>query len=402
MSADEFSRIGRITMGIDCEDGANETLVFLWGVLTAHHSPGGKWNSRLMAAAQFIRVQYIVTLCLKSVTRPSQSGEDEETTRARRGLAAHASCDMVPLRAFARMLTSTTWRRDQPDAAAIAAIIEERKSSLLPDSVKLRVAVGETTGYVSSYVAAGSEAPRWARGQVRNIIAGVTRSARSIAQEDMSIDSTFYKYAVSALVHDTLISPGAQAVAKSAGVVWLVPQISYAEPASEKSASASGITTVWKKIFGDTKISADKLTYGAAHPKYFTCASDVHVLATRPVTRDIFDLVQRLSKFEHPIPSLLAPPPPAAFPNYAAVDAIFSKRFAELKFANVKLDERQRRRQLYTISICIPLHEMTEENAEAIAAATARCDALYSANYFIALVTEHVATLVIQFSFLSQ
>lgn len=369
VAADEFVRTGRITLALDCEDGSVETLVFLWHVL-ATARPG----SRLMAAAQKVRMQYVVTLCLKAVTRPSQSNggedvEDEETKARRRGLAAHACCDMVPLLAFARMLREGGAGAAESDA--VRAIVDERQKWLLTDEAvasKLRVAVGETTGYVKSYVAPRERAQREARAEVRSVVTPLFKSARLVSAEDMTVESGFYKFASSALVHDTLVSPAAQAVAREAGVEWLVPQLVYASKSSGGRA---------------------RLSYGVPHPDYVACDQSVAACPVKPVPRTVARVVDHLAKFEHPIPLLRGPPSDvaAAFPIARSVaDAL--EPALKSQFAG--------RRASTLVTVCIPLHDVTRERAEELAAELIDSPVLMSVSASVEVVTEHVATLVLQ------
>jgi hypothetical protein len=329
-------------------------------------------------------MQYAATICLKSVSRSAQSDDrdDDEAVR-RRGWAAHACCDMVPLVALRRMITAgaTLSERSENDAlAAVDAIIAERKEFMLPASVasRLRTVVGETTGYVRSYVPAGAPREmRSARAQARKIVAGIFRSARLVATDDMTLDdSGFYKFADSALVHDTLISESARAVARKSGADWLVPQIVYAV----RAISGSSATT-----------------YGAPHARYMLCAPGIVAYPVRPVTRDVTRLISSLSKFEHPVPAL-APPPrdlKAGFPNYGDVSAILGRDI-------VLGDERTDRAisKCSRVTACVPLHADTQQTARQLAEdLVGSRSSLLAAKFFISAVTENVGTLTIDMFF---
>jgi hypothetical protein len=175
VNADEFARIARITMALDCEDGAVETLMFLWEILRTRWS-----RSRVLAKASEIRKRFVVTVCLKAVTRPAESGDTSKHTNARRGLAAHASCDMIPIFRFAKMLERGRCKPE--DRAAIEAIIQERS---LTENPKLdrRSVIGETTGYVCSYVHPTNAKPStWAKTEIRRILGHVIRKARLVSK----------------------------------------------------------------------------------------------------------------------------------------------------------------------------------------------------------------------------
>lgn len=331
-TADEFVRTGRITFALDCEDGAVETLVFLWHVLVDEPS------CPLMETARAVRMQYVVTICLKAVTRPAESDESAAAT-----LAAHASCDMVPLLHMRKML-----------GGVFSDIADERH--LKESGMKLRTVVGETTGYVRPYLKPGEGGDVFSRKAVRDLVTEIFESARLVSAEDLSVGSGFYKYAVSALVHDTLVSPAAQKAAQKAGVHWLVPQIVY--------------------VAGKTK------TYGVPHEEYVMCSENVTAVAVKPVSLAVADLIAHLSKFEHPIPPLKIADE-ASFPNYRAVKDILRE------FSGGGAGDSD-------VIACVPLHEMDESSATRLAIALRESGKRVKA--FVELVAEDVATVVLHVS----
>jgi len=357
VAAEEFVRTGALTLTIDCEDGSVMVLVFLWHALV--DAP----RTRCMRMAQRVRAQYVVTLCLKSVTRPSQSNGNGCAHPPEAGLAAHACCDMVPIRALESMLGSE-------GGSVIRAIAEERSALLLPESVaaRLRVVVGETTGYVQSHVTAPASSEARAAAKA---IARPFRAARLVAAEDLAAGSTFYRYAASALVHDTLISPAARRLAEEAGAAWLVPQIVYA-------------------------LRRPGLTYGAPHAAYVAASPDVVAYAVGPLTRQVADVIARLAKFEHPVPPLGAPRPPVESPSWGA---------ATRAAGAINSDARWRRRRAPAaredvVTVCVPLRSVTDDSARELARAMEACSpSLAGARAFVEAVTDDVATLVLRLDF---
>ena len=383
-AADEFVRTGRITYALDCEDGAVETLVFLWHVL-ADASP----VTRVLAMARRVRMQYVVTLCLKAVTRPSQSGDDESKSSTR-SLAAHACCDMIPLYAMRRMI------RDGENAAgaraAIDAIIEERKATLLPEKIAsgLRVAVGETTGYIQPYIgptgagcSPGTVGPTGAgypegtvgmsrelRKELRGAIAQyIPSSVRTVSMEDVSVDSSFYRYAVSALVHDTATSSS-----------WPMPQIVYVA----------------------TKKGATEPTYGAPHADYVRLgpgeaggSSSIGVLAVSPVPAKVMATIAELAKFEHPVPPLSAPSLSTPEASKIADRILRAVAHAGQKTTKKTTKVVQRTR----LTLCAPLHEFDATKIDDLAKALRERVAPKCTRtaVFVEPITEFLATVVFIF-----
>lgn len=320
-----------------------------------------------MAMARKIRMNYVVTLCLKAVTKAAHD-EDQATGghhhHGARSLGAHASCDMIPLVAFALMLErGPASSHSKHDKAAVAAILRERQKHLIADEAvasKLRTVVGETTGYVKSYVTKREIVPREVRTAMKTLVSRTFRSVKVVATEDLTVGSAFYKYAVSALVHDTLVSPGARSVARAAGVDWLIPQVAYGIGGS----------------------------YGVPHSEYVLGArEDLAIYAAPPVTDKVALVMDCLGKFEHPIPSL-APPPasPSAYPNYSAVMSVLKE---------LERGAGAEGPPGHDVVVCVPLHEVDVSTARQLAASMKEETKFRSVAVDIEPVTRHTATLVL-------
>jgi hypothetical protein len=352
VAADEFVRTGRISMALDCEDGSVETLIFLWYILQLAAAS----SFRCLAMAYQIRLQYVVTVCLKSVTRSSHS--NGLVGGHGRRLAAHACCDMVPLRALARML--------KDESPAINALIAERGDALL-NVPNLRVVVGETTGNARSYVSPCLDAKQYdvAYSHTRSMIHQVFASARIVSVEDLSVESGFYYYAVSALVHDTLISPAAKRAARVAGAKWMVPQLVY--------------------VLGDR--------CGVPHATYVRCSPEMNAIAVRPLSLETARVVRRLAKFEHPIPQLAQPPSVRSFSNYAML--------ATSSLLASGIDTRDAAKGASSwITVCIPLHTIrSRETLDYLAKIITSDPLLVYCRVTIDVVTEYVATLTLHLAF---
>jgi hypothetical protein len=192
-------------------------------------------------------------------------------------------------------------------------------------------------------------------------------------QEDLSKGSQFYAYAVSALVHDTLISTAAQKVAHDAGVAWLVPQV----------------------VYGTRDATTDSTTYGIPHNTYVINAQseDDKCIAfpANPVTHVVFAAISNLSKFEHPVPAL--PKPPAApsssvYPNYDDVMMHLNKtKKPKAVPANSDCE---------WITVCMPLHDMSKNRAQSVAEALDAEPNVKAVRIAIVPITDRIAMVLLK------
>jgi hypothetical protein len=290
-NTDEFSRLCRLVKCGDCEDGSLEAAMVLWDILTASSGPGGgRWTTGVMELMREIRRRYVVVVTLKAVTRPSQQQVSEPSTPTKNkeggcscggkggvaSYAAHACCDMVPLWWLTQLLASGKAGKDSIEVLAMRELAKERGTKVQPR----RVIVGESTGVVTPFVETRDAAPRWARKVAREMFGISIPGVKVVCREDMTVGSTFYRYAMSGLVHDTLISPAVAALARAHGVEWLCPQVIYAS-------------------------KGDKT--GILHTEYTACTGTASANPIRPPTMGEWNTIMSLEKFEHPIPHIACP-----------------------------------------------------------------------------------------------
>jgi hypothetical protein len=395
--ADEFTRTIMLTLALDCEDGSNAATIFLRDVLTAE-SANGKWTSELMVAASTVRAQYITTISLKAVTRAAESEHKREAQPSLipKFFAAHACCDMIPIVSLSEMIKRSGWRT--LDADAIDAIINERKSSLIPGNKNLRIVVGESTGFVSSYVPNHMVLQSWGKESARSILSGLFKSARFVAKEDLMSGSSFYAYTVSALVVDTSFSKAALAVANKRNVAWLVPQIVYAITSNKQTTVKTGIT---QKCF----------KYGVDHRDYVKNTDDICALCVKPVSKQMMDIMVHLSKYEHPIPPIELPGADSSvlFPTYKNVlkelsrlDCLQTTTTAAGAQPKAKYCGKMAKAEETPgteVTICINARDLSEEPVKVFVEAALKNEKLLRLNYSLKFITKTVGILVLVMRF---
>lgn len=123
------------------------------------------------------------------------------------------------------------------------------------------------------------------------------------------------------------------------------------------------------------------------------CDRKVVAFAVKPVTRPVTEVIDQLSKFEHPIPPLAPPPasPEKSFPNFSAVRDILSRKLPAI---NRPLTGKSAGDRTADVTICVPLYDVSPEKADQLAEALHSSPHVISAKFDIASVTEHVATLI--------
>jgi hypothetical protein len=341
VGSDEFSRILRIVRCSDCEDCSCEACMVLWDILIAASAPGGRWRSEAVARLQAVRRLYVATVTLKSVTRPAESSTVTTTTSKSRQptLAAHACCDLVPLHLLRRMLAAdpSATQHSRAAVAALDAIATERGSSSPYAQPPTRVVVGEGTGIVLSYVRPQHVYQPWAKAAAKRLLKGVLPNARIVSCENLAVDSAFYKYTVSALVHDTIISGAARDVARRSGDAWILPQVVYH----------------WVEGSGGT--ARPQATKGCPHAAYVVGAAGVTAVAAPPVPARIMDVAIGCAKFEHPIPPLRYPTGPETTARAAAATAM-----AQSLGVPIVASAGASTRTAATVVACVSLADVTD------------------------------------------
>ena len=284
-TADEFSRTMRTAHCSDCEDCSCEASMVLWHILV------GTWNSKALCVMQRVRACYVSVLTLKSVTRPAQSG----TAHKARRLAAHACCDLVPLRFLNKMLRCVKVDTNKVPLEAVNAIERERSATITAITqrygVPSVVIVGEGTGIVQSCVNSTTDTvPKWARTATHDAFSSVWKHAKLVSFDGVTSPYTsFYRYVVSGVVHDVQFSAVTAEVARRRGEVYIMPEIVY-------------VTT-----------TSHTYTKGAAHHAYVSFKEDddngatIGIICSPPVPKCIWNITAGSAKFEEPIPPLTSP-----------------------------------------------------------------------------------------------
>lgn len=215
---EDFSRILMTMHTGDCEDFSHHALSILWDILDAKSSTTpGKWTTPAMQRLQQIRKNYVATIILKAVKRPSASWTSGGSST---NFAAHDCCDLVPLHLMSHMLT----QGGDKDAATIIDNLASHRGISYDSAThkNLVVIIGEGTGRVSTHIHNDSDpsmAPFVAKDRVLSIFSQILLNIGGPLFEDYRKGSMFYLHALTAYVHDTLVDTSTEG--------WPVPQVIY-------------------------------------------------------------------------------------------------------------------------------------------------------------------------------
>ena len=263
----------------DCEDFAHRAAMILWNILV------GKWTSPGIAVLQSIRMQYVVTLVLKAVQSYAYCATRRDSEKE--GLGAHACCDLIPLLKFREMLAASSESTD-----AIDLVINRRRARLFasPGTAPTAVIVGEGTNRIVEFSRGAGVDPAANSSNIRQKgislleAAGTSAVGCSIAEDyfreaaTTTASSSFYKYTVYGIIHDTLIAAREQGHADS----WPLACVAFLT--APGNADSRGHPTL-----------------GASHSDYVGCnTSRVRILVLPSPSPAAMAGMLRLEKFEHP------------------------------------------------------------------------------------------------------
>lgn len=364
VNSDEFSRLARFVLCEDCEDSSFEACMVLWDILKAV-SAGGQWKSHVMNVLQQTRAKYVATVTLKSVTRPSESGPTESLNK-KRGYAAHACCDLIPIYELQNMLARDTCGNrniDTQSSDVLKSIITKRSTLINTGNNPTMIVVGEGTGIVTSYVSLNNVVSHLLRREVKNVAAKTIPIARMVSREYLPNDSGFYKYTVSAIIHDTLFERETETSP------WILPQITYH----------------WNE-------KTQRITRGCPHNAYVKCDPKCAVVTVCPVPHNVWTFASLSEKFEHPVPDIVYPP---AKDTIQCVDKVQKILDSALLSVRPSINARTHNGLSSIVTLCISAEEIIKHPILQFLTTMAESDNVINIEYIVKPITTNVSVVVL-------
>lgn len=311
-NSEEFLTLCNLILCGDCEDEAFLAVSALADILQRED-----WATPAMRRLHVVRLRYVAGVALKAVDTESFATSAANTTATSTAsgagtgsaarppteipLVAHASCDLIPVLRLADMLAAAAaateeqqQQHDADTASAAAATMKEiaaRRRLNAAENRKLMVVVCEGT-YRTLQFDTPDPAPAADDGTIRAAVQVMTAAGiadfAGINTNDLTAPSDFYRYAVSIVLHDTLLH--AQAQAEAAGtptvVEWKAPQVIFATKHRETG-----------KVYA---VCAPHSAYVRGDPRVVAFA------APTPTPRQ-YAIMHHLVKYEHPTLDITAP-----------------------------------------------------------------------------------------------